>query len=269
MWLNPPTKQQCNAILGEFGLTNITQTRMLAQGLSNYNFYVEANQQTYLLKCFRYQFPKLALEQQKHMVTKQAIIGVSEQHHCALFQYLAGRTMMVSDYHIGKVVKALRLLHQQSCESNRVHLNVLFSPFNHLCQYQQLRPCIDKALAEIESFVRHEGFCHNDLVLENILKTESDLVFIDYEYAGNNDVFFDLAAISESFTLNRQEQEALLKEYCRTAKITLASSDALSKLSAYQHLYNALCCLWYYEKGMTELAKPLLTRLVASHSRSD
>jgi len=39
------------------------------------------------------------------------------------------------------------------------------------------------------------GFCHNDLLLENVVYNEKEdgVSFIDYEYGGNNHIMFDIA----------------------------------------------------------------------------
>lgn len=40
--------------------------------------------------------------------------------------------------------------------------------------------------------------CHNDLQDENIVKTKEDVLFIDFEYAAYNDLFYDLASFSDN-----------------------------------------------------------------------
>ncbi len=44
------------------------------------------------------------------------------------------------------------------------------------------------------------GFCHNDLVKDNIIVNASGMYLIDFEYAQTNDVYFDLAALAVSLT---------------------------------------------------------------------
>jgi len=54
--------------------------------------------------------------------------------------------------------------------------------------------------------------CHNDLVAENLITTP-DLMFLDWEYACDNDPFFDLATIVEHHELSEPQVEVLLNAY--------------------------------------------------------
>lgn len=47
--------------------------------------------------------------------------------------------------------------------------------------------------------------CHNDLQDANIIKTNNDVMFIDFEYAAYNDLFYDLASFQENSYLVFEE----------------------------------------------------------------
>jgi thiamine kinase-like enzyme len=55
--------------------------------------------------------------------------------------------------------------------------------------------------------------CHNDLLPGNVLFAEDRVWLLDYEYAGMNDVFFDLANLSVNCGLSRTDDELLLHLY--------------------------------------------------------
>ncbi|MEL7186870.1 MAG: choline kinase family protein [Pseudomonadota bacterium] len=80
--------------------------------------------------------------------------------------------------------------------------------------------------------------CHNDLVAENMITTP-DLIFIDWEYACDNDPFFDLATVVEHHQLAEEQVERLLNAYF--------NGDGMrwrEQLRAQQQLYLALLWLW-------------------------
>lgn len=80
--------------------------------------------------------------------------------------------------------------------------------------------------------------CHNDLVAENMLTTP-DLKLIDWEYATDNDPFFDLATVIEHHQLSDDHARLLLDAYL--------DGDSLrwrSHLAGQRKLYLALLCLW-------------------------
>jgi len=54
--------------------------------------------------------------------------------------------------------------------------------------------------------------CHNDLVVENLVATP-ELIFLDWEYACDNDPFFDLATIVEHHELSDSQARVLLNAY--------------------------------------------------------
>jgi len=80
--------------------------------------------------------------------------------------------------------------------------------------------------------------CHNDLVAENIVSQES-IVFIDWDYACDNDPFFDLATVIEHHHLSERSARVLLDAYFDGHGDTW-----LPQLDRMRELYAALAWLW-------------------------
>ena len=59
----------------------------------------------------------------------------------------------------------------------------------------------------------HPVFCHNDLLAANILDDGTDLWLLDWEYAGWNSAYFDLANLASNNELNPQDEISLLEDY--------------------------------------------------------
>ena len=55
--------------------------------------------------------------------------------------------------------------------------------------------------------------CHNDLLPGNVLRDGDRLMLVDWEYAGMNDRFFDLANLAVNNGLTRDEEARLLEAY--------------------------------------------------------
>jgi len=54
---------------------------------------------------------------------------------------------------------------------------------------------------------KYFGLCHNDLFTGNIILNRNDeIILIDCEYAGNGDIFFDLACLAWNCNLNQKQQ---------------------------------------------------------------
>ena len=80
--------------------------------------------------------------------------------------------------------------------------------------------------------------CHNDLVAENIIRA-THLRFLDWEYACDNDPFFDLATIIAHHELHDDQADLLLNAYC--------DGDGARwrpHLQKQMRLYDALHWLW-------------------------
>lgn len=95
-------------------------------------------------------------------------------------------------------------------------------------------------VALIESMRRPKNLCccHNDLVAANILVTP-ELRFLDWEYACDNDPFFDLATVVEHHELSNRQAEFLLNAYF--------DGDGMrwrKQLADQQRLYKSLLWLW-------------------------
>jgi len=80
--------------------------------------------------------------------------------------------------------------------------------------------------------------CHNDLVAENLITTP-ELVFLDWEYACDNDPFFDLATIVEHHELDDAQTTRLLDAY-----LGGDGQRWREHLEMQRKLYLALVCLW-------------------------
>ena len=133
--------------------------------------------------------------------------------------------------------------------------------YRQTARYQQHASLIEQSLAYIAAAPKDMGFCHNDLVKENIIVNESGMFLIDFEYAKSNDVYFDLAALVVSFGLNESQQLQLLKNYqscvCEHREFNLS----LEKLAAFHAVFLLLCICWYEQRGAMDKVVPLLTQL--------
>lgn len=105
--------------------------------------------------------------------------------------------------------------------------------------------------------------CHNDLVAENVLAADRVLL-IDWEYACDNDPFFDLATIVEHHELQETQVIVLLQAYLGNTDI----SHWRQHLAWQQKLYLALLWLWMAQRDDTDPAElsRVAERLVTSCS---
>jgi len=90
----------------------------------------------------------------------------------------------------------------------------------------------------IDNYAKEYVLCHNDLNPQNIFFSD-ELKFIDWEYAGVNDKYFDLACVCVEFGLDGEMVEVFLEAYFEDRDFSL------EKLEAYKVIYRALCEEWF------------------------
>ena len=81
-------------------------------------------------------------------------------------------------------------------------------------------------------------FCHNDLVVANIINTP-ETRFLDWEYACDNDPFFDLATIAAHHELTQEQTDTLLDAY-----FDGNGQRWRGQLARQADVYEALLYLW-------------------------
>ena len=74
------------------------------------------------------------------------------------------------------------------------------------------REIVEKDIARIRTVLKKVP-CHNDPLCQNWIQSDDVLYLIDWEYAGMNDGFWDLAAVSIEAGYTEQMDESLLKNY--------------------------------------------------------
>ena len=100
----------------------------------------------------------------------------------------------------------------------------------------KVRDCLKK----VENGPRPPNLCccHNDLVVDNILSTP-ETRFLDWEYACDNDPFFDLATIVAHHDLNERQIKTLLHAY-----FDGNGEQWREQLDRQADVYSALLYLW-------------------------
>ncbi|HFQ62407.1 MAG TPA: hypothetical protein ENK39_08960 [Epsilonproteobacteria bacterium] len=89
----------------------------------------------------------------------------------------------------------------------------------------------------IEHYQKEYVLCHNDLNPQNVFFS-NDINFIDFEYTGVNDRYFDIACVCVEFGLDVKMQRVFFKAY-------FDGAYDVEKLEAYKIIYKTLCEEWF------------------------
>jgi thiamine kinase-like enzyme len=97
--------------------------------------------------------------------------------------------------------------------------------------------------------------CHNDLVAENVVATP-ELLFLDWEYACDNDPFFDIATVITHHDLSSAQESLFLNSY-----FAGDGERWRAQLHEQKYVYDALHWLWLAAQENVEDNLQLLDRL--------
>jgi len=209
------------------------------QGLTNTNYLVIVEGERYVLRVSGSNGDYLGInrEQECEVVYAMSEAGIGapvEQYLLPeghlVTRYIAGRHLTLDEYRthetIERIVDAVKRLHAQP------FVEATFSPFRRVDAYAEnartmgvpFPPDMDRLMrraAEIETeqagdTTSWRRFCHNDLFSGNVLDG-GRICFIDWEFAGMGDLYFDLATLTYAYdsldTLSRKLQAHMLACY--------------------------------------------------------
>jgi thiamine kinase-like enzyme len=99
--------------------------------------------------------------------------------------------------------------------------------------------------------------CHNDLVAENIIRS-TNVQFLDWEYACDNDPFFDLATVMTHHDLSAEQSSLFLNVY-----FDGDGERWRPQLQKQMYVYDALHWLWLAGRSQPAADKKQLDLLAA------
>lgn len=98
--------------------------------------------------------------------------------------------------------------------------------------------------------------CHNDLVQNNLLFKFNSLVIIDWEYAGMNNPYFDLASFISENNLNAEQEELFLKKYFGS-KYNQLKKRRVETFIKFLDILFYYWALYYYKKRGDQIYKKI------------
>jgi aminoglycoside phosphotransferase (APT) family kinase protein len=218
---------------------NITHLKKLPeQGFSNENYLFALEDKKYLLRKFKLQgrdrqleFDLQKMAYKKGLAAEPLLLDLENGY--MICEFLEGHHKeKLERAEISLMAQVLKTLHSLKIDHPLLDLKSEFSVLDE---------SLKDAFEIIESTEKEIVLCHNDLNLKNCIFSTKGLKLIDWEFAGMNDRYFDLAAISVEFQLALLDEAYLLTLYF--------GRDGWNKkkFDAYKVIYKALCEKWFKE----------------------
>ena len=206
----------------------------LEGGLTNRNYSVTCGRSRYALRLAGASSEQLGIDRATECACAQAaaragagpeVIAHVPEHDALLCRFVPGGTLSPEDVRspatLPRVVAALRRCHDSPGGGGR------FNAFNTVRSYHALARKfkvrfpreLSHALREMDRL--EAGIapperlrpCHNDLLPANFILHRGKVFILDWEYAGEGDVFFDLANLAANSLFTPEDEHRLLEIY--------------------------------------------------------
>ena len=207
----------------KWNIVNLSSIERIG-GLSSENYKVSYKNNNYFVKICTHNYLHTDRKNELSIITKAEEINItphlyyfSTETGNMVSNWIHGAMPSLTDFSSTKFLyrlsSSLKSLHNLKCEK-------YFNPFDHIrkrvniCKKSNLYlpNSIDMLLnhlTRLEIKLNKNpliGLCHNDLNASNIILSNDNLYFVDFEYSSMGDIFFDLATISWFFTEDSRKQ---------------------------------------------------------------
>ncbi|MFV0562428.1 phosphotransferase [Malaciobacter mytili] len=229
------------------------------QGYNNINYLVKTSKKNYVLRIFNSK-DNLNRELEYKIQKKAFLKNISakpyyfEKNNYLIYKYIKGKhKTKLKKADLKLLIKSIRKLHQISIKKSSYNLKNLaniFENYRLFLKDKKTNKQILKAKKQIKKLKKYtfwESLCHHDLNPKNIIFQRKKVIFIDWEYARLDDIFFDLASLCVEFKLSKKKQIYLLNLYFKNLE-----KEHLKKLALYKLIYKLLCKLWFKKEKVVQ-----------------
>ncbi len=222
------------------------------QGLCNTNYLVKTEKKAYVLRVFHsnrsvninrefeYQAQKKAYNQ--NISAKPYYFD--KKNSLLISKYIKGEHKdRLNNTQLKVLIKKVKKFHKIKLKSKKYDFSKDLKYYKKVLKDKNSLKLLFKLKKEIKKSKKYKNnyaLCHHDLNCKNIIFSKKDVFIIDWEYAGINDIFFDLATICIEFKLNTRKTRVLLNTYFNKVR-----KKDLQKLETYKKIYFYICRLWF------------------------
>lgn len=209
---------------------NVEIVHRLLGGMSNYTYVIKADDKLYTFRIlgeFAEKFVNRELEKENIKLFEQLnvtnkTIYLDVETGIKIAEYIEGTSLnqlTEDEYPFEKVVQKLKIVHNSNLKAQND-----YNPFNRLQTYEQYLIDVNFVHPEKYNQLKKEFFkykpyldsipkvlCHGDSQPSNfVLTQDGDVVIVDFEFTGNNDLIYDIACFGN---INFSSAKKLLQYY--------------------------------------------------------
>ena len=220
------------------------------QGFNNISYLLKTTEKSYIIRVFKsnesvnisreFEY-KIQKKAHKKDITSKPIF-LNEEF--MIYEYNKGihKTKLLKT-ELKDLVLKIKTFHKFKINGNSYDLKQDLKDYSQKLTSEKSKKLISKSFKSIKKLAKYKYepvLNHHDLNPKNILFTQNSLKIIDWEYAGINDRFFDLACVCVEFKLTKNEEKIVLNNYFKNLK-----KYHKIKLKHYKIIYDSFCKLWF------------------------
>jgi thiamine kinase-like enzyme len=223
------------------------------QGFNNISYLLETANKSYIIRVFKsnesvnisreFEFKTQKKAYKQNIAPKPIFLN----GEFMIYEYSKGiHKSKLKKSNIKTLAKQIKKLHKIKVKAKTYNLKSDLSNYKTYLKDKESKKLINqsiKSLKKLKKFKKHLVLTHHDLNPKNIIFNKNKIKIIDWEYAGVNDRFFDLASICIEFNLNKKEEKLFLDNYLKKSNIT-----QYLKLKHFKIIYKNLCALWFKKR---------------------
>lgn len=207
----------------------------IAGGITNRNFRVDIQGESFVIRIAGADTDLLGIDRQAEFEAASAaaeagvapeVFAFLPERSCLITRFVEGLPVPAEDLErpeiMASVVRSIRAIHGMPALRSRFDVFSVIEDHRGVASERGVEVpanCLDLLgrLEEVRSAFLAAGMpetsCHNDLLNANLIRTDDRVVIVDYEYAGMNNLFFDLGNFSINNDLPEAARRLMLREY--------------------------------------------------------
>lgn len=252
------TKKHFNLSTDEIKIIN-----RLKGGMSNYTYLVEVNNTPYVVRIIgdngevivqpKNEFKHLKLVEKMNITSKT--IYFDEDNGDKISEYIEGTILSqkIENEDIIELSNILKDLHQTKIIGEDYQLKDRLRRYECLLnktpdfKYYELKLMWLKLYDEVYIFSK-KVFCHGDCQRSNLIKTDTGIKLLDFEFSGMNDPYYDIASFGN---ISFDDSISLLYAYLDN-NVTKEDLNKLRFYRMYQVLQWHIVAKYKHQVGLSE-----------------
>ena len=220
------------------------------QGFNNINYLLKTSNKSYIVRVFK-SFDSVNISREFEFLAQQkawkkiiASKAIFLNNDFMIYEYTKGihKTKLEKE-DLKNLISKIKKIHKIKLKTPTYDLDADLNMYRDSLKDDKSKKLIKESFKSLKKLKKEKiqlGLVHHDLNPKNIIFTKDNIKIIDWEYAGTNDIFFDLATICIEFNLSNKQEKLLVDYYFPKKK-----SFYTIKLMHYKIIYKNLCKLWF------------------------